>query len=83
MASLYKVLINGGYVVLCPNLLYEGIDCQVIVERDLIMHDCQMQLTYSNFAIFVLAEGQEMSDFVKEEVEHCYNRNIKHQIFYY
>jgi len=71
MAFLYKMLIKVGYVCFCPNLMYEGIDCQVTIERDLILKDCLNQLKHCDFAIFVLGENQETSEFVQWEIDFC------------
>lgn len=81
MKHYYKRYVDGGHIVICPNLTYLGMQRTSDIDTDTIIQDCINNLSICNKAVFIIDQFTSVdSIFVEHEIKYCKNNNIPYHV---
>lgn len=81
MKSYYKKYLDGGHLVICPNLVYLGMQRTKDIDTDIILQDCLSNLSICTKAVFIIDQFTDIdSFFIACEIKYCKNYNIPYTV---
>lgn len=77
MKHYYKKYLGGGHLVICPNLVYLGMQRTEDIDTNTILEDCIANLSICTKAVFIFDQFTDIdSVFIASEIKYCKDHNI-------